>query len=51
MGRTIKLADTRWDRSEHLRMSIDSGGVFHNCTTVLIFAIGRSKASISNDLA
>ena len=50
MGRTIKLTDTQWDQLDHLRMSTASADVFRNCTIILMSAVGRSKASISEDL-
>jgi transposase len=50
MGRTIKLTDTQWDQLDHLRMGSASADVFRNCTIILMSAVGRSKASISNDL-
>jgi transposase len=57
MGRTIKLTDTQWDELDHLRMGTDSTDVFRNggshpvdCTIILMSGVGRSKASISNDL-
>ena len=50
MGRTIKLTDTQWEQLDHLRMGTGSADVFRNCTIILMSAVGRSKASISNDL-
>jgi len=50
MGRTIELTDTQWDELDHLRMGTASADVFRNCTIILMSAVGRSKASISNDL-
>jgi transposase len=50
MGRTIELTDTQWDELDHLRMGTASADVFRNCTIVLMSAVGRSKASIANDL-
>jgi len=50
MGQTIKLTDTQWEQLDHLRMSTPSSDVFRNCTIILMSAVGRSKASISNDL-
>jgi transposase len=50
MGRTLKLTDVQWEELDHLRVSTASADVFRNCTIVLMSAVGRSKASISNDL-
>jgi len=50
MGRTIKLTDTQWDQLDQLRISTASADVFRNCTIILMSAVGRSKASISDDL-
>ncbi len=50
MGQTIKLTDTQWEQLDHLRMSTASADVFRNCTIILMSAMGRSKASIPNDL-
>jgi len=50
MGQTIKLTDIQWEQLGHLRMSTPSADVFRNCTIILMSAVGRSKASISNDL-
>jgi transposase len=50
MGRTIKLTDTQCNQLDHLRMSTASADVFRNCTIILMSAVGRSEASISNDL-
>ena len=50
MGQTIKLTDTQWEQLEHLRMSTAVADVFRNCTIILMSAVGRSKASISEDL-
>ena len=50
MGRTIKLTDAQWDELDRLRMGTGSADVFRNCTIILMSAVGRSKASISNDL-
>ena len=50
MGQTIKLTDTQWEQLDHLRVSTASANVFRNCTIILMSAVGRSKASISNDL-
>ena len=50
MGRTIKLTDAQWEQLDHLRMGTASADVFRNCTIILMSAVGRSKASISNDL-
>jgi transposase len=50
MGRTIKLTNTQWDQLNHVRMGTALADVFRNCTIILMSAVGRSKASISNDL-
>lgn len=50
MGRTIKLTDAQWDELDRVRMGAGSADVFRNCTIILMSAVGRSKASISNDL-
>jgi len=50
MGRTIKLTDAQWDELDRVRMGTGSADVFRNCTIILMSAVGRSKASISNDL-
>jgi len=50
MGRTIILTESQWDKLDRLRMSTASAYVFRNCTIILMSAVGRSKASISEDL-
>ena len=50
MGRTIKLTDAQWDELDRVRMGAGSADVFRNCTIILMSAVGRSKASISDDL-
>ena len=50
MGRTITLTESQWDELDRLRMATPSADVFRNCTIILMSAVGRSKASIANDL-
>jgi len=50
MGQTMKLTDTQSDELDHLRISTASADVFRNCATILMSAVGRSKASIAADL-
>jgi hypothetical protein len=50
MGQTIKLTNTQWEQLDHLRMSKAMAEVFRNYTIILMSAVGRSKASISEDL-
>jgi len=50
MGRTITLTENQWDELDRLRMTTPSADVFRNCRTILMSAVGRSKASIAKDL-
>jgi len=50
VGRTIILTESQWDKLDRLRTSTASADVFRNCTIILMSAVGRSKASISEDL-
>jgi len=50
MGRTIILTEDQWDQLDRLRMTTPSADVFRNCTIVLMSAVGRSRASIAQEL-
>jgi len=45
-----KLTDKQWDALDELRFSTSDKGLFRNATIILMSAVGRSKASIANDL-
>ncbi len=50
MGRKWKLTDAEWDALDHLRFGTGDAEVFRNATVILMTAVGRSKASIAEDL-
>jgi transposase len=45
-----KLTDKQWEALDELRFSTSDKSLFRNATIILMSAVGRSKASIGNDL-
>lgn len=46
----LDLSEQEWEAWDRMRFTTTEAGVFRNVTIILMTAVGRTKASIANDL-